>query len=88
MTVVVLGTAGPAVLVGILMMSIRCCHLYRMYPRASEEQRLVLQDRELADRNAASRQLDRALSKAEGLGSKSSVSSMAQPGPRRVQFVL
>ena len=88
MPVVVLGIGGPLLLVGILLMSIRCCNLYRMDPRASEEQRLVRQDRELADRNAASLQLDRALSKAEGLGCKSSVSSMAQPGPRRVQFVL
>ena len=88
MPVVVLGIGGPLLLVGILLMSIRCCNLYRMDPRASEEQRLVRQDRELAYRNAASLQLDRALSKAEALGSKSSVSSTAQPGPRRVQFVL
>ena len=75
-------------LVGILIFSIRCCNLYRMYPRASEEQRLVRADRERIDRDAASLQLDEALSKAEALGRKSSLPSKAQPGPRRVQFVL
>ena len=88
MTVVILGTCGPLLLVGALLASIRCCRLYRMDPRASEEQRLVREDRQRIDRDAASLELDRALTQAKGLGSESSLSSKAQPGPRRVQFVL
>ena len=83
MPVVLLGIGGPLLLVGVLLMAIRCCGLYQMDPRASEEQRLVREDRERADRDAASLQLDKALSKAKGLGSAAQV-----PGPRRVQFVL
>ena len=83
MPVVVLGIGGPLLLVLALLATIRCCNLYKMEPRASEEQRLVRQDRERADRNAASLQLDKAQSKAEALGTKAQV-----PGPRRVQFVL
>lgn len=88
MPVVILGLGGPLLLVGILLFSIRCCNLYRMNPRASEEQRLVRADRDRIDRDAASRELDDALSRAKALGGSGSLSPMAQPGPRRVQFAL
>lgn len=79
MPVIILGTCGPLLLVGAFFASIRCCNLYRMEPRPSEELRVLRTNEERTRRDVESLRLD----------SQRSKESLAQaPGPRRVQFVL